>query len=200
MTDYLDTNQLRARVTTIDELRSRCCAAALVAAASDPTLLVCMQCRSPVCDSVTPVEGVFRPTEVDYSSVPRLLRKLGGIVKIGPSAELTADYLVVEGTTLHVSREVWNDLLATDRSGESLVRCLRRARTKAEAWRLLTPIDMELFCPECGKQHLDVGEFTTRVHRKHLCENTPEGPRTGCGHLWVPFQEPTRGVLRAKRA
>lgn len=63
-----------------------------------------------------------------------------------------------------------------------------------ELWRLKTPTDMVLRCPQCHKLHLDIGEFRTRVHRKHLCENTPEGPSTGCGHLWMPSEAPTRGV------
>lgn len=63
-----------------------------------------------------------------------------------------------------------------------------------EAWREVPPHYMRLHCPECGKLHLDSGEFATRVHRKHLCENTPEGPKTGCGHLWVPYPYATRGV------
>lgn len=65
-----------------------------------------------------------------------------------------------------------------------------------ESWRTLEPVELALHCPACGKQHLDIGEFATRVHRKHLCENTPEGEKTGCGHLWKPFECPTKGVLR----
>jgi hypothetical protein len=68
------------------------------------------------------------------------------------------------------------------------------------AWRSIPPHDMVLHCPNCGKQHLDIGEFATRVHRKHLCENTTEGPSTGCGHLWVPFPYATRGVEQTKDA
>ena len=54
--------------------------------------------------------------------------------------------------------------------------------------------DLALFCPNCGKQHLDIGEFASRIHRTHLCENTPDGPNTVCGKLWRPFDFPTRGV------
>lgn len=54
-----------------------------------------------------------------------------------------------------------------------------------------------LLCPACGKQHLDVGEFATKVHRTHLCVDTPEGPNTGCGHLWRPKNTPTFGVQKA---
>ncbi|HEX9640594.1 MAG TPA: hypothetical protein VGB13_04700 [Candidatus Krumholzibacteria bacterium] len=69
----------------------------------------------------------------------------------------------------------------------------------AEPWRGKVPVDLVLHCPACGKQHLDVGEFRTRVHRKHLCENTPAGLGTGCGHLWVPYEYATRGVLEVER-
>ena len=62
------------------------------------------------------------------------------------------------------------------------------------AWRSTPPHELVLHCPNCGKQHLDIGEFATRVHRKHLCENTTEGPGTGCGHLWVPHPYATKGV------
>lgn len=78
---------------------------------------------------------------------------------------------------------------------EELLAWLDAKAEPSEAWRSIPPHDMVLRCPKCGKQHLDIGEFATRVHRKHLCENTPEGEKTGCGHLWVPLDYATRGVL-----
>ena len=63
-----------------------------------------------------------------------------------------------------------------------------------EAWRLTPPHEMVLHCPNCGKQHLDIGEFATRVHRKHKCVDSTEGPDTGCGHEWEPFTYATKGV------
>ena len=33
-----------------------------------------------------------------------------------------------------------------------------------------------LVCPDCGRRHLDVGEWKTRPHHKHLCHY--------CGHIW----------------
>jgi hypothetical protein len=65
---------------------------------------------------------------------------------------------------------------------------------KADLWKTEKPIDMVLFCPACGQQHLDIGEFRKRVHRKHLCENTTEGPNTGCGTLFEPYRYATCGV------
>jgi predicted RNA-binding Zn-ribbon protein involved in translation (DUF1610 family) len=51
-----------------------------------------------------------------------------------------------------------------------------------------TPIGgtMKLDCPNCGKQHIDKGEWATREHKTHLCEY--------CGHLWKPFPYPTVGT------
>ena len=58
------------------------------------------------------------------------------------------------------------------------------------------PIDMVLFCPACGKQHIDApvevpghgmgGEWTNPPHRSHLC--------AGCGHIWRPADVATNGV------
>jgi predicted RNA-binding Zn-ribbon protein involved in translation (DUF1610 family) len=51
---------------------------------------------------------------------------------------------------------------------------------------LKTPIPMRLTCPECGKLHVDEGEFATKVHHTHSCQF--------CGLTWRPAVEPTVGV------
>lgn len=48
------------------------------------------------------------------------------------------------------------------------------------------PIQMLLWCPECGERHIDVGEFSSKVHHTHACQ--------GCGMVWRPAIEPTVGV------
>jgi hypothetical protein len=51
------------------------------------------------------------------------------------------------------------------------------------------PIDMILFCPKCGVQHIDgpEGEHGTNPpHRSHLCHY--------CKHVWRPADVPTNGV------
>jgi hypothetical protein len=52
------------------------------------------------------------------------------------------------------------------------------------------PIDMLLFCPSCGAQHVDVPEpekgWTNPPHKSHLCH--------GCGSTWRPADVPTNGV------
>lgn len=63
------------------------------------------------------------------------------------------------------------------------------------------PIDMVLFCPACGLQHIDAPEpmiahelctqpefpaWDNPPHRSHLCH--------GCGHIWRPADVPTNGV------
>lgn len=68
------------------------------------------------------------------------------------------------------------------------------------------PIDMVLFCPACGMQHIDAPEgnsmpdydprykwappWTNPPHRSHLCH--------GCGHIWRPADVPTNGVAATK--
>lgn len=48
------------------------------------------------------------------------------------------------------------------------------------------PIDMLLWCPECGTRHIDTDEFAIRVHHSHACQS--------CGMVWRPAIQPTRGV------
>jgi rubredoxin len=68
------------------------------------------------------------------------------------------------------------------------------------------PIDMVLFCPDCGLQHVDApepapdvmpgsafdgaGGWTNPPHRSHRC--------AGCGHIWRPADVPTNGVAATK--
>lgn len=61
----------------------------------------------------------------------------------------------------------------------------------AEASR---PIDMILFCPKCGVQHIDgpTSEWDNPPHRSHLCH--------GCGHIWRPSDVATNGVAAIKTA
>jgi hypothetical protein len=55
------------------------------------------------------------------------------------------------------------------------------------------PIDMLLFCPQCGEQHIDEakGEWDGQPwmnppHKSHLCES--------CGCIWRPSDHATNGV------
>lgn len=54
------------------------------------------------------------------------------------------------------------------------------------------PIAIVLTCPLCKQQHVDEGEWETRVHRTHQCVAGPFG--VGCGHQWRPSNRATRGV------
>lgn len=59
-------------------------------------------------------------------------------------------------------------------------------RLSAAVDRVDGPIPMHLWCPSCGTQHFDVGEFATRPHKIHTCQN--------CGACWMPCLKPTVGV------
>ena len=67
------------------------------------------------------------------------------------------------------------------------------------------PIDMVLYCPNCGTQHVDAPEpakpwtydpetvyvsWSNPPHRSHLCH--------GCGCVWRPADVPTNGVAAIK--
>lgn len=48
------------------------------------------------------------------------------------------------------------------------------------------PIPMILTCPSCNSRHIDVGEFETKPHHTHACQN--------CGMVWRPAIVCTVGV------
>lgn len=48
------------------------------------------------------------------------------------------------------------------------------------------PIPMFLTCPRCNAQHIDEGEFATKMHHTHSCQQ--------CGLTWRPAVGPTVGV------
>lgn len=48
------------------------------------------------------------------------------------------------------------------------------------------PIPMILYCHECGNRHIDKGEFASKPHHTHSCQQ--------CGFTWRPAVVPTVGV------
>lgn len=48
------------------------------------------------------------------------------------------------------------------------------------------PIPMRLTCPTCGSLHIDEGEFATKPHHTHACQQ--------CGNVWRPAVASTVGV------
>lgn len=51
---------------------------------------------------------------------------------------------------------------------------------------MIEPVPMILTCPACSARHIDEGEFATKVHHTHACQN--------CGMVWRPAIVPTVGV------
>lgn len=45
---------------------------------------------------------------------------------------------------------------------------------------------MRLFCEVCGEQHIDEGEYATKLHHTHTCQR--------CGLNWRPAVEYTVGI------
>lgn len=54
----------------------------------------------------------------------------------------------------------------------------------------MTPVDLLLFCPNCGEQHIDAPQpeksWDNPPHRSHECQF--------CRHVWRPADVPTNGV------
>ena len=63
-----------------------------------------------------------------------------------------------------------------------------KAETPAESVsnREGAAIPMRLPCPQCGRLHIDEGEFATKPHHTHSCQH--------CGLTWRPAVVPTVGV------
>jgi hypothetical protein len=76
--------------------------------------------------------------------------------------------------------EEWFNDLGIDISLRDSQR-LTGAITKA-----LPPAPLTLHCPACHTLHVDEGEWATRPHKTHQCQN--------CQHEWRPCDYPTVGV------
>lgn len=50
----------------------------------------------------------------------------------------------------------------------------------------MPPLKCILHCPNCNTQHIDEGEWETRLHKTHQCQ--------ACKHEWRPYSCPTVGV------
>jgi hypothetical protein len=111
---------------------------------------------------------------------------------------------------------LWDSLVGEPTASLPLKDCdkLHFARAVIKVDRVLArstdapsePIDMVLFCPKCGTQHIDDVEGGQEVqpdgtvhaeltwenppHRSHLCH--------GCEHVWRPADVPTNGVATVK--
>lgn len=66
--------------------------------------------------------------------------------------------------------------------------CIKDAKhdSPCEPEHHLSSISMILFCPSCHKRHIDIGEFATRLHHTHACQE--------CGVVWRPAIVNTIGV------
>lgn len=102
--------------------------------------------------------------------------------------------------------EAINDAIATlDRRGwpidEYFAKVFREMLAAHSAGAQVPPINMLLFCPKCGAQHVDAPEkvsggrpvlyadaWTNPPHRSHLCAQ--------CGTVWRPADVPTNGVAK----
>lgn len=46
----------------------------------------------------------------------------------------------------------------------------------------VSPRQARLFCPYCGKQHIDEGKYAAKMHQNHRCVDDADGK--GCGKEW----------------
>lgn len=75
--------------------------------------------------------------------------------------------------------------LQLQRARDDLKHQLQKTRIERDAL-FATPIPMRLHCPECKTLHIDEGEFATKPHHTHACQE--------CGAVWRPARVATVGV------
>jgi hypothetical protein len=70
--------------------------------------------------------------------------------------------------------------------------CFGSAKSIRTLTVVQTAVDMLLYCPNCGEQHIDEPQpeknWTNPPHRSHECQD--------CGHIWRPCDLPTNGVAK----
>jgi predicted RNA-binding Zn-ribbon protein involved in translation (DUF1610 family) len=66
-------------------------------------------------------------------------------------------------------------------AGEEQLRALEKRLEDAEG-----PVPIILECPSCGERHIDEGEFVTKPHHTHACQE--------CGFVWRPALRASVGV------
>lgn len=139
-------------------------------------------------------------------STPSLTLKNAGLavtVRVGQTVVMT------DGTTARVMEIMQEDkTLRLERDGQKwfannglpplgpicaqidLAATLAAQRAGAPVPADVAPIDMLLFCPKCGMQHVDAPEldkgWTNPPHKSHLCH--------GCGCIWRPADVSTNGI------
>jgi len=95
-------------------------------------------------------------------------------------------------TELRQELEKTNKLLMEERHAatqlagrlDALEERVQEVNSKIE--QLSKPIPMLLWCPMCHARHIDEGEFATKPHHTHACQN--------CGLTWRPAVVATVGV------
>ncbi|WP_208448823.1 hypothetical protein [Burkholderia cenocepacia] len=110
---------------------------------------------------------------------------------ISRSADALKDCHTVDGD--------WGDDLDAKACYDAELQLLERLTALLSHPGQPAPLDMLLFCPKCGAQHVDAPEmvsddhpvlyadaWTNPPHRSHLCH--------ACGTIWRPADVPTNGV------
>lgn len=97
--------------------------------------------------------------------------------KVAMTSEAFANYKAL-GAMLHTP--------SLKEAFEAGIAEIERLRSALDAGPSTAPVPMLLWCPQCSERHIDIGEFATRPHHTHACQD--------CGMVWRPALVPTVGV------
>jgi hypothetical protein len=162
-------------------------------------------------------EGVvyIESDDFDYDASLRLTGNFGGAANRKAYAEQIAAQLNAAAPSAAVQPGYTHaDVADAHRKGYELGLAQKDRALAPAAAGMPQPVDMVLFCPKCGMQHIDTpmtdAQYTERLHesswwelggdkperwtnpphRSHLCH--------GCGHIWRPADVATNGVAAVK--
>lgn len=107
----------------------------------------------------------------------------------GLIAALTASRVEVEAARV-AEGEAMLVLESTEQHAKRIEAFLADSRAEVERLRDVG-VSTELFCPNCGEQHVDEGEWASKPHRTHRCAY--------CGHEWRPYPVATYGIRSERR-
>jgi hypothetical protein len=140
--------------------------------------------------------GNPEPAKLSDAQIVAMLRERFPEVAAAPLAQEQAGQMVSDAQVTVALRAAC--LHDTRESRKDMRKALEAALLSASPVQVAPKgeaIDMVLFCPKCGMQHIDAPDERTpnwknEPHRSHLCH--------GCGHIWRPADVPTNGVAAVK--
>lgn len=140
--------------------------------------------NKPVVSVVADQEYVSRELKTMHAIRTMLLAYGGAAILL----EVVQDYVKLRDER-EANEKLWGEPGWLKEHSKKWSRLYQKAKVAINAAalnKLGGPVECIIHCPTCHKQHIDDGEWATRPHKEHLCDN--------CGELFRVADTPTVGV------